>query len=69
MTVPTIKVRIAAHPKSDLMVGYSTDPLVELVSIEEIVNSQPAITAAVNDFIKRHRAHGIKFGQVTVQRV
>lgn len=72
--VPTIKVRLSAYPKVDRTANPMAsedyeEPLVELVSVEEIVNSQPAITAAVNDFIKRYRSQGIRTGQVSIVRV
>jgi hypothetical protein len=64
MDQPTIKLRIAAHP---VLENDVIDPLVEVVAVETVVNSTPAINAALREFVARNRP--VRFGKVSFRRV
>ena len=63
--LPTIVIRISANPINDQL--GKPDPLIELVSVETIVNSTPSLNRAVREFVKRH--YPVRLGRVHVQRV
>ena len=69
MDQPTIKVRIAAHVIREEQEGRLEDPLLEVSSVETVVNSTPAIHAAVREFAKYNRSQGVAIGTITVAQV
>ena len=65
MDTPTITVRISANIINGQLGG--PDPLVEIVAIETIVNSTPAINAAVRDFARRY-GQDVELSKIKVQQ-
>ncbi len=67
MDQPTIVLRISSNVIAEDSGVEIEDPLAELVSVETVVNSTPAINRAMREFVKRHRP--VKLGKVRIQRV
>jgi len=67
MSQPMVTLRISAHPLREEQEQRIEDPLTEIVSVEQVVNSMPGIKHAVEDFARRNRSIGI--GSITVVQV
>jgi len=65
MSQPMVTIRISAHPLREDREQRIEDPLCEIVSEEQVVNSTPGIKRAVNDFARRNRG----IGSITVVQV